>query len=173
MVSARHALLALGAVAVVASVLTASSGASWRDERPVGAGTLTAGRLDLRVGGADAYAFSALSGSNLKPGSYRQAPLAVSNAGDVALRYRLSSVTFGTLTGSATYSATRVASAAACPSTGTPTAVGGDAASFRTLAPTASETWCLRVTLGSNPPQALTGATVVFTYAGEQARHAV
>ncbi|MDO9380339.1 MAG: hypothetical protein Q7T56_15955 [Nocardioidaceae bacterium] len=172
MVSARHAVLTLGIVVVMASVLVVGSGASWRTERQLGAGTLVAGRLDLKVGGVDAYSFTALSGTNLAPGSYRQAPLVVSNAGDIALRYRLAAVTFGTLTGSASYTATRVAAAAGCPTTGNPTALAGSATTFRTLVPAAVETWCLRVTLGPNPPQALSGAVVRFTYAGEQARHA-
>jgi hypothetical protein len=148
----------------------------WSSGAALDAGTITGGRLSLLVGAgsahAETYTFAALSGTNLGPGSVRQAPLTVLNEGTIALRYRSTGVSFGALAGQATSTATLVASEAGCPAIGAPVALPGDIALPRTIDPGAQEIWCIRVTPGSSPPQGLVDEPVVLTFTAEQDRHA-
>jgi hypothetical protein len=173
--SRSAALLVAGALAL-AGAATTTTRAMWSSAVALDAGTVTGGRLSLLVGAGgtagETYTFDALSGSNLGPGSVRQAPLTVANEGTIALRYRSTGASFGALSGQATSTATLVASEAGCPASGAPVALPGDIAVPRTLAPGAQETWCIRVTLGPNPPQGLTNAPVVLGFTAEQDRHA-
>jgi hypothetical protein len=116
---------------IFASTLT--TGALWRDSLPLGAGQVSSGSLVLRNGTAttqvEAYAFTALAGSNLRPGSAAQAPLTMRNGGTTPLAYRLSgTTTLGstTLPSQLTLDIDRVTGEAACstgvdvpPATGT------------------------------------------------------
>ena len=79
----------------LASPLT--TGALWRDALSLGAGQVSSGSLVLLNGDAttqvDAYTFTALAGSNLRPGSSAPAPLTMRNGGTTALGYRLADTT--------------------------------------------------------------------------------
>lgn len=173
------ALVAALAIVVFLFVTAAATGADWRTSLPMDGGVIGSGTLDLLGGSASSqvqnYTFAALSGSNLQPGDYRQAPLTIRNAGDIPLRYELASTAFGTLVGALSVTITRVATPAACPATGAPTDAGGSVGGWRALAVAATEVWCFRVTLDGTAPesaQATTGS-VVFGFRGEQLRHAV
>ena len=86
-----------GALAGLIFASTLSTGALWRDSLPLGGGQLSSGSLVLLTGDAttqvEAYAFTALAGSNLRPGSSAQAPLTMKNDGSTPLGYRLSETT--------------------------------------------------------------------------------
>lgn len=168
-------LLAAGLV-VVAAAATTTTRAAWRHGEPIDAGSIRAGELSLLVGAdgtADqTFELAALSGTNLGPGSIRQAPLTVTNGGAVALRYRRSGVDPGALDGHVELTSNRVATESACPATGAPTALEGDMTVPRTLAPGQAEIWCLRVTFGTDPPQGLVDEPFSIDIAAEQDRHA-
>lgn len=97
----NKALLLLG-TAVVAVVLgsSATTGARWSDSAQLTAASLRSGTLSLLNGGTttqvSSYAFTELSAVNLAPGDAVQAPLVLSNDGDVALGYRLLQAVPGT-----------------------------------------------------------------------------
>lgn len=170
---------------------TMTTGALWRDSLPLGGGQISSGSLVLLNGDAtaqvDAYAFSALAGSNLRPGSAAQAPLTMRNGGTTALGYRLADTTAlgaTTLPSQLTLDLDRVTGAAACstgvdvpPATGTTSSVyagplvGATTADLRPLAPAATETLCVRVAVAGSAPQSVsdTSGQVRFTFAAVQA----
>ena len=172
----RWRSVAIAAVAVAAAGITMTARAAWSDGATVDAGTLTGGRVSLVLGaggtGVETYSFTALGGTDLGPGAVRQAPLSVTNDGDVGVRYRNAAVSLGALAGQATVTWTRVASEPECPASGTPVGLAGDVTQLRPLEPAQTEVWCVRLTLGTNPPQNLSNAPVTFTFSAEQARHA-
>ena len=170
---------------------TLTTGALWRDSVSLNAGQVSSGSLVLLNGNAvtqvKAYSFTALAGTNLRPGSSAQAPLTMRNGGSTPLGYRLSDAT---ITGSSTLPAQLtlridgVTGDAACstgvdvpPATGPTTAVyagplvGATSVGLRSLAPSAAETLCVRVAIAGSAPQAVsdTSAQVRFTFAAVQA----
>ena len=171
----RSALLVAGLVVVVTGAVMTTTNARWHAERGVEAGIVTGGHLSVTTGAGGSqssnYAFDGLGGANLGPNSYRQAPLTVTNDGDIDLQYRRTGVSWGALAGQASLTAVRVPAESACPSTGSPSNAGGDFTAFRTLPRGASETWCLRLTLGDDPPQNLTSSAVTVNVLAEQVRH--
>ena len=187
----RRWIAAGGALVGLIFTSTLTTGALWRDSVALNAGQLSSGSLVLLNGDAvsqvEAYAFTALAGSNLRPGSSAQAPLTMRNGGSTPLGYRLGDTT---TTGSSTLPAALslridgVTGDAAC-STGidVPTAtgpttavyagplVGAASAGLRPLAPSATETLCVRIAVAGSAPQAVsdTGTQVRFTFAAVQA----
>ena len=143
---------------IFASTLT--TGALWRDSLALGAGQVSSGSLVLLTGDAttqvEAYAFTALAGSNLRPGSSAQAPLTMKNDGSTALGYRLAETTTlgsATLPAELTLRIDGVTGDAACPTgvdvplaTGPTIGVyagplaGATSPGLRPLAPAATET---------------------------------
>lgn len=177
-----------GAVAgllLFGSVLT--TGALFNDSVSLDGGAVHSGRLTLQTGNVGAqfssYAFNELAGSNLKPGSSKQAPLTIKNGGNVSLQYRLKQTTATDATGlpaSLSLTVEQVASEASCP-TGSAGAsgrttllysgalVGAQTVALRPVTATATETLCLRVSLPSSAPNgAQDNATrVTFTFYAE------
>lgn len=168
-----------------------ATGALWRASLPLGAGRVSSGSLVLLNGSAtsqvETYAFTALAGSNLRPGSAAQAPLTMKNGGTTPLGYRLSDTTsFGstTLPGQLTLRIDRVAGDAACgtgvnvpPASGSTTPVyagalaGATTPGLRPLAPAATEVLCIRVAVADAAPKSVSGmsTSVRFTFAAVQA----
>ena len=176
-------LTLVGGMVLVMLTTMSNTGALWRNEATVDAGTVTTGSLVLLVGGQSApYTFSALSAGNLTPGQAVRAPLTVSNGGSTDMTYGLTSVTASAVT-----SADEELSAALL-LTVTVDEVCGEAppqgvvlldrlpinpsATFggRPLAPSSSETLCIEVTLDADAPiTAAAGTTsVTFTFRGDQ-----
>lgn len=87
----KFALVA--AVLLLLGISAQGKAASWRAESQVDPPTIKTGSLSLLAGGAKDFQFTKLSGSALIPGSFTQAPLAMSNAGTVALSYQLDGAT--------------------------------------------------------------------------------
>jgi hypothetical protein len=170
---------------------TLSTGALWRDSLPLGGGQLSSGSLVLLTGDAttqvEAYAFTALAGRNLRPGSSAQAPLTMKNDGSTPLGYRLSETTTigsATLPAGLTLRIDGVTGDAACspgvdvpPASGSTTGVyagplaGATTPDLRPLAPAATETLCVRVAVAETAPASVSGdsAQVRFTFAAVQA----
>ncbi|MGO2481195.1 hypothetical protein [Glutamicibacter sp. BW77] len=86
----------LAAVLLVLFLSAQGTVASWRAEGTVDPTPITTGRMDLLAGDgtvvSKAYDFKEMNSNNLVPGSFAQAPLTLSVAGDVALDYDLSGV---------------------------------------------------------------------------------
>lgn len=162
-----------------------TTGALWRDESVIDAGTISAGTLDIKVGATgsevDSYVMDSLGGLSLGPGAFSQQPLSVRNAGTVPMQYRLQSASATTPLGpSLVIRVDQVASADSCPIAAPPSsptellysgpvsaAQGPAAPAFRALAVGASEVLCFRVTLSSSPPQN-SSSKVTFTFLAEQ-----
>lgn len=160
-----------------------TTGALWRGEATVGAGTLSTGSLVLLVGGQPApYTFNALSAGNLAPGQAVRATLTISNGGSTDMTYGLTSVKASAV------SAADEKLSAALLLTVTLDDVCGEAppqgavlldvlpispeATFagRPLAPSSSETLCIEVALDADAPIAAAAGTtsVTFTFRGDQ-----
>ncbi|WP_307073888.1 hypothetical protein [Arthrobacter pascens] len=160
-----------------------TTGALWRNEATVDAGTVTTGSLVLLVGGQSSpYTFTALSAGNLTPGQAVRAPLTVGNGGSTDMTYGLTSVTATAVTPA------DQKLAAALLLTVTMDEVCGQAPSQGVvlldrvpvnpsatfagspLAPSSSETLCIEVALNANAPiTAAAGTTsVTFTFRGDQ-----
>ena len=184
--------VAVGLGAGVAALVlgsAATTGALWNDAVSLDDSQVRSGELSLLNGDeanqTSSYAFTALAGANLAPGSYAQAPLVIANGGTVDARYRLSAVSASGAASVATelnLRATVVSTAANCPTgvgvgepsgeteqlydgplpaDGTPT--------FRPLAVAARETLCLRVSLDSDAAAGdqQDSASVTFTFLAE------
>ena len=145
------------------------------------ASTFTAGSVDLLVGGEadDAYAFTAIEMSNMKPGDVKYAPLAIANNGTLGFTYSMStSATNADSKGLAdqlTLGVKKVVDAATCDSAGvgyaasldTLTASGAlsaGAIASRALTAGASEVACFRVELPSGSGDTYQGATTTATF---------
>lgn len=150
-------------VGVLLLMSVRTTGAYWADAATSAPGAVTAGRLSLSTGaGTDPdYTLPALSGTDVVPDVPVQAPLVITNTGDVALRYRLvsagpvpstASTVAVTLAGSVGGTCTAGAPLGPVAAFGTLTGVTATTAvtsTFRELQPAASETWCIRTTLVS------------------------
>jgi spore coat-associated protein N len=144
--------------------------------------TFTAGSVDLLVGGEadDAYAFTAIEMSNMKPGDVKYAPLTITNNGSLGFSYSMATSATNAdtkaLRDQLTLGIRKVANAAACDSAGvgyaaavldTMTASGALSAaaiSSRSLTAGASEVACFRVELPSGSGDAFQGATTTATF---------
>jgi len=164
------AVLSLGVVLGLGAVGTS---AYWTDQATVTGGTITAGRLNLKVGNPavenDPPQFTTdFAMTNMIPGSSKDALLKVTNAGTTKLTY--------TVTASATNagagadqlgSAIRITVLATnCSGTVLQSSVAPSAVSVNRSTPLiagASEDLCFRATLPANADTALQGATTVVT----------
>ena len=167
-------VLALGSLS---SAVWASTYATFTDSATA-ASTFTAGSVDLVLNGdtSDAYAFTTLESSNLKPTDVIYAPLTVANTGSLSFSYVMaSSSTNGdglSLRDTLKLGAKLVANAGACDATGYTNsvttvmaegAISGAAIASRTLAASASEVLCFKVELPSNAGNTLQGSTTTTT----------
>ncbi|WP_343991225.1 SipW-dependent-type signal peptide-containing protein [Nocardioides dubius] len=170
-------VLALGLVACLGAVATS---AFWTDQVTVAGTGFSAGTLDLEVNDDpdDAVALTTLSLSNMVPGNSAAGVLKVENTGTVPLAYNASTAATnpdaknlaGALTVKVTGSAsvTGAAPTATCAGTalaGTGTSLAAPLVSTkRVLAPGASETLCVQVTLPTAAGNALQGSATVATF---------
>jgi hypothetical protein len=176
-------LTLVGGMVLVMLTSMSTTGALWRDEATVDAGTVTTGSLVLLVGGqSEPYTFSGLNAGNLTPGQAVRAPLTISNGGSANMTYSLTSVTASTVSPAdeklAAALLLTVALDEACGEAPPPGAVLlesvplNPSATFagRPLAPSSSETLCIEVALDADAPIAAAAGTtsVTFTFRGDQ-----
>jgi hypothetical protein len=179
----RKVWIALLAVGVVAGAPWALTHAIFTDSQTVGSNVFSTGSVDISSSPTSAL----LSLSAMAPGDKVTAPISVSNAGTLQLRYAMTTSISGSTTlsdgltlavksgvttcsdaafgadGTSVYSGTLTAGAIGNPVSGSDT---GD----RTLNASASETLCFQVSLpttATNSLQSLS-ATATFTFAAEQ-----
>lgn len=172
-------LKVLASLGTLSTAVWASTYATFTDSA-TSASTFTAGTVDLLVSSEtdDAYAFTSLESSNLKPGDIVYAPLTMNNAGTLSFGYSMSSSSTNAdskaLRDTLRLGAKVVANAAACDVAGvgytasltTVLAEGAiNGASFvsRTLASSASEVLCFKVELPSGAGDSLQASTTTTT----------
>lgn len=143
--------------------------------------TFTAGTVDLLLNAEadDAYAFTALEMTNMKPGDVRYAPLTIANSGSLGFTYTMATSATNAdtkaLRDQLTLGVKKVTDAATCDSVGvgyaasldTMTASGAlsaGAVASRSLAAGASEVACFRVELPSTANDSFQGATTTATF---------
>lgn len=144
--------------------------------------TFTAGTVDLLISGEtdDAYAFTSIEMSNMKPGDVKYAPLTIANNGTLGFSYTMATAATNpdtkALRDQLTLGIRKVADTAACDTAGvgyaaasgdslfTEAALSGGAISSRTLAFAASEVACFKVLLPSGSGDTFQGATTVATF---------
>ena len=143
--------------------------------------TFTAGTVDIVVGGDvdDAYAFTSIEMSNMKPGDVKYAPLTIANTGTLGFTYTMSTSATNAdskaLRDQLTLGIKKVADAATCDSAGvgyaasldTITASGAlsaGAIASRSLAAIANEVACFRIELPSGSGDTFQGATTTATF---------
>ncbi|MFP5376088.1 MAG: TasA family protein [Acidimicrobiia bacterium] len=150
--------------------------------------TFTAGTVDLVVGGdvSDAYAFTSIQMTNMKPGDVKYAPLTIANTGTLGFTYSMSTSATNAdakaLRDQLTLGIKKVATEATCDSAGVGYAASADtltasgalsaaAIASRSLAASASEVACFRVELPSTAGDTYLGATTTapFTCSATQA----
>jgi predicted ribosomally synthesized peptide with SipW-like signal peptide len=178
--SARtRAALSLGVVLAVGSTGTF---AYWTDDVTVNGTSFTAGTLDLQVNDLNTVAaYTTLNLATMVPGNSMAGTLVIKNNGNVPLKYTgattannndgknlagnlTARVTLGTTTGTSpaiTCTGTAIAGSAT-------TAIGALTTPKRQLAPGASETICVEVTLPAAAPGSVQGGKtdVIFTFTG-------
>lgn len=169
-------ILALG---TLSSAVWASTYATFTDSATA-TSTFTAGTVDIVVGGdtSDAYSFTSLQSSNLKPGDLVYAPLTVANTGSLGFSYSMASSSTNTdakaLRDTLKLGAKLVANAGACDSAGVGYAASGTtvmaeaaissaAIASRSLTASASEVLCFKVELPSTAGDSLQAATTTTT----------
>ncbi len=168
---------AVASVGVLSSAVWASTYATFTDSGTADS-TFTAGTVDLLLNAEvdDAYAFTALESSNLKPGDTVYAPLTVANNGTLGFTYVMASSSTNAdakaLRDTLLLGAKVVANAGACDATGysnsgttvlAEAAISGAAISSRSLAASASEVLCFRILLPSGAGNSLQAATTTTT----------
>ena len=167
-------VLALG---TLSSAAWASTFADFTDSATA-TSTFTAGSVDLVLNGdtSDAYAFTTLQSSNMKPADVVYAPLTVANTGSLSFSYSMaSSSTNGdakALRDTLEMGVKLVANAGACDAAGyaasattirAQAAINNATTGARTLAASASEVLCFKVELPSGTGDALQGSTTTTT----------
>ncbi len=172
----RWMLVGGAAVVGVALLSSQQTFALWSQTETFNAGTVTAGKLDLGVGGngVSSYPFTALAGANLTPGGYAQAPVPIYNSGNVLMKYQLLSGAQSNPTLPLDLVASLVPDAAACPATGNPTgatqlysgALIGATFAQREVQPGVTEVLCMRVTIGANAPNSQS-STATFNFSAQ------
>lgn len=178
-----RALMSLG---VMSGAVWLGTFAAFSDSGTADA-TFTAGTVDLLLSSEvdDAYSFTSLSMSDMKPGDVKYAPLTVRNNGSLAY-------TYGMTTGTATTSASSLAPAltlgvrktllAACDATGFTasvdslvtdgTALGSSTFSSRALSTATEEVLCFKIAFpstGSDNTYQGMNTTATFTLSATQA----
>lgn len=164
---------------------TSSTLALWSDEASSSTGAVRTGTIELSAGNPAAGTFP-LSGTNLAvgtPGAVQQAQLDLKNTGNTPIRFALK--TAGpVVTAGGTVGVTLAGGVGTCPSTTTAalpapaaftsttlTAVGAVTnAALRSLATSASETWCVRATLVSVDSAQQATYTIKFNFDVQQIR---
>ena len=143
--------------------------------------TFTAGTVDLTLNGdtTDAYGFTSIQMTNMKPGDVMYAPLTIANPGTLGFSYTMSTTATNAdskaLRDQLTLGVRKVANAAACDSAGvgydasldTMTASGAlsaGAIASRTLTAGSSEVACFRVQLPSTADNTFQAATTTATF---------
>ena len=168
---------AVAALGTLSGAVWASTYASFSDSATASS-TFSTGTLDLVLNGdaSDAYAFTSLQSSNLKPGDVVYAPLTVANTGSLGFSYAMTSSSTNAdskaLRDTLRLGAKLVASAGACDASGysgssttvmAEGAISGAAISSRSVGTGASEVLCFKVELPSSAGDALQGATTTTT----------
>ena len=161
---------------------TLATSALWRSAVSLDGGSVQSGSVVLLTGDTGgqvkSYPFTALAGSALRPGSNVQAPLVVRNGGRSPLVYGLAqtatsgasalpgqlSLRLDVVSGScaAGVGAPPPAGVAATPYDGA--LVGATTATTRRLAPGATETLCVRVSVQPDAPKTVAGASTTLTF---------
>lgn len=176
-----RASLALGAVGCLG---VGGTYASWTDSAPVSGVTISAGRLDLKVNGADAVTnFSDLGLSEMKPGNTSAGVLTVRNNGNVSLNYSVDATATGAI-GDAIMAKVTPASSAngsgagrTCPKATLPNSADHFTSDFvgspkapRRLNADESETLCIQATLPKDADSSLQGGSsaISFTFHARQ-----
>lgn len=170
-----RAALGLGTVLCIGVVGTQ---AAWTDSVAVVGATFSTGSIDLVVDDLDDNVpFTTINMTGMVPGSSTAGVLTVKNAGSVPLAYTAASAATNAdgkglrtalavkVTGAASTSGSapsRTCAGATLAGTGS-TLVGSLVSSARTLAPGASETLCVQVTLPTTAASALQSATTTAT----------
>ncbi|MGH9177296.1 MAG: TasA family protein [Acidimicrobiales bacterium] len=143
--------------------------------------TFTAGTVDLLISGEtdDAYAFTSIEMSNMKPGDVKYAPLTIANNGSLGFTYTMATSATNAdskaLRDQLQLGVRKVADTVTCDSAGvgygasldTLTASGAlsaGAIASRSLVAGASEVACFRVELPSAAGDAFQGATTTATF---------
>ena len=147
-----------GMIAGLAAVQ--GTAALWQDSGSASDTVAMTGTVGLTLNGVDDYQWTTMAAGNMKPGdSVGPQSFVVENDGNIPVQYRVTD--FAPPTGlPLTYSATRIG--------------GGDIAAWRTLAPGASETWSVTITLPTTAPnsaQGKGGTPAVLTITARQAKH--
>jgi predicted ribosomally synthesized peptide with SipW-like signal peptide len=173
-------LKVIATLGTLSSAVWASTYATFTDSA-TSTSTFTAGTVDLLVSSEtdDAYAFTSLEMTNMKPGDVKYAPLTMANAGSLSFSYTMASSSTNAdskaLRDALQAGAKVVANAAACDSAGvgylaslTTVIAEGDLSaaaigSARTLAAGASEVLCFKVELPSTAGDTLQAATTTTT----------
>jgi len=170
---------AVAALGTLSGAVWASTYASFSDSATASS-TFTTGTVDLTVNAEadDAYAFTSLESSSLKPGDVVYAPLTVANVGSLGFTYAMTSSSTNAdskaLRDTLRLGAKKVANAAACDSAGVgyaaslttvmaEGAISSAAISSRAVATGASEVLCFKVELPSSAGDALQDATTTTT----------
>lgn len=144
--------------------------------------TFTAGTVDLLISSEvdDAYAFTSIEMSNMKPGDVKYAPLTIANNGTLSFSYSMATSATNTdtkaLRDQLTLGIRKVANAAACDTAGVgyaaatgadilfaEAALSGGAIASRTLA-SGSEVACFKVLLPSGSGDSFQAATTTATF---------
>ncbi len=177
MLTKTRLLLCGGALS---AVIWAGSFATFTDSGTAGS-TFTAGTVDLLVNSEadDAYAFTSIEMSNMKPGDVKYAPLTIANNGTLGFTYTMATSATNAdskgLRDQLTLGVKKVANAAACDSAGvgyaasvdTMTASGALSAgtiATRALSAGSSEVACFRVELPSGSADSYQGAATTATF---------
>lgn len=143
--------------------------------------TFTAGTVDLLISSEvdDAYAFTSIEMSNMKPTDVKYAPLTVANNGTLGFSYTMSTSATNSdskgLLNQLTVGVKKVANTAACDSAGVGYAASTDvliaegalsaaAISSRTLTAGTSEVACFKVLLPTASADSFQGATTTATF---------
>jgi predicted ribosomally synthesized peptide with SipW-like signal peptide len=170
---------AVAALGTLSGAVWASTYASFSDSATA-TSTFTTGTVDLVLNNdaSDAYAFTSLQSSSMKPGDIVYAPLTVANAGSLGFTYSMSSSSTNAdskaLRDTLRLGAKKVANAAACDSAGVgytaslttvmaEGAISSAAISSRAVASGASEVLCFKVELPSSAGDGLQDATTTTT----------
>lgn len=179
----RRFLWLLLAFGVLAGAPWAVTQAVWTDSQAVTGNTFSTGSVDISTSPTSAL----VTFSNMTPGDTVTAPLTVSNAGTMQLRYAMSTGITGSTTLSDGLELQIKSSVTTCTTAGfgtdgtslynstlTSGAIGSSAqgaqAGDRTLNASASEVLCFQVRLPSSASSTLQGltTTATFTFAAEQ-----
>jgi predicted ribosomally synthesized peptide with SipW-like signal peptide len=141
--------------------------------------TFTAGTVDLLISSEadDAYAFTAIQMSNMKPTDVTYAPLTIANAGTLGFSYTMATgvtnadglglggqLTLGIRKVASTCDATTYAAASGGDILFAEAALSGGAIASRTLAASTNEVICFKVLLPSASGDTFQGATTTATF---------